>query len=448
MSNHRNASLPTASSVRQATLEVGPAGAVRLLVVTADHLERVALQRMIVRDGLPYACVFASSVSQARAHLDGMTADVIVADYRLPDGSAIDVRSKRAEAPFIIMADQPDEDMVIAASHSAFTSHVVRTPDRGHLAALPFAIGAALRLASAERQLRRLSRAIQAVGDAVFVCDRFGRIEFVNAAFSALYGYSSEEIVGQLASVLVPEGATLEECAEDPSPQHARETDHVHKTGARLPISISRTARATEAEGTMYVARDLSERRALEARLQHATAALEALETLATTDGLTGLSNRRELDRQLTEELQRSTRTGQPLGVLMIDADHFKSINDVHGHGAGDDVLRGLARTVKEHLRSIDRVARYGGEELTVLLPDTGLAGALVVAERLRAAIAEQVFAVRSQKDGPTALNVTVSIGVAAREGEFRTPDALLGLADEGLYQAKHGGRNRTVGVK
>ena len=193
------------------------------------------------------------------------------------------------------------------------------------------------------------------------------------------------------------------------------------------------------------MARDLSERKELEASLERSRRSCEAMEALATTDGLTGLLNRRELDRQLADEVQRSSRTGQPLAVLMIDADHFKTVNDLHGHAAGDDVLRGLATLVKAALRSIDRVARYGGEELTVLLPDTGTAGALVVAERLRAEIESAEFLVRSHQGGTSRLKVTVSIGVSTRDDGAWSADVLMLRADDALYCAKHGGRNRAV---
>ena len=151
-------------------------------------------------------------------------------------------------------------------------------------------------------------------------------------------------------------------------------------------------------------------------------------------DPLTGVYNRRALSQRLDEELSRSRRFGHPLGLLILDIDYFKQINDRFGHLAGDQVLIGIARFLRQQVRKSDFVARYGGEEFIILLPETGLEGARRFAERLRLAIAELDF-----EEIPTP---SVSIGVAVSR-EDDTPDRLLHRADEALYAAKRGGRNR-----
>jgi diguanylate cyclase (GGDEF)-like protein len=164
------------------------------------------------------------------------------------------------------------------------------------------------------------------------------------------------------------------------------------------------------------------------------------LEALAVTDVLTGLSNRRRLMTRLDEEVARARRYKTPLSVVMIDIDHFKQVNDTYGHAMGDEVLRNIGTMLKANVRNTDLAARYGGEELTLVLPHTDLAAAVQVAENLR-----QKFAnIEHILDGAT-LNKTASMGVAARDGETDMPDAenLLKLADEALYRAKQNGRNR-----
>lgn len=151
-------------------------------------------------------------------------------------------------------------------------------------------------------------------------------------------------------------------------------------------------------------------------------------------DPLTGVYNRRALGERLAEELARSQRFGHPLGLLMMDIDHFKRINDRFGHLAGDQVLIGIARCLRRHVRKSDFVARYGGEEFVILLPETDAEGARRFAERLRAAIGVLEF---GEIPAPS-----VSIGVAASR-EDDTPDRLLQRADAALYAAKRGGRNR-----
>jgi two-component system cell cycle response regulator len=166
------------------------------------------------------------------------------------------------------------------------------------------------------------------------------------------------------------------------------------------------------------------------------------LEALAHTDPLTQVLNRRALTLRLTAELERSRRYESVLSLLLIDLDHFKLVNDNHGHLVGDEVLRGVARLLAAAVRSVDLVARYGGEEFVVVLPETSLEGALIFAERVREQIAEQAFV----GAGGRSLQLTVSIGVATFPSNgVEMVEELFARADEALYQSKAGGRNRVV---
>jgi diguanylate cyclase (GGDEF)-like protein len=160
----------------------------------------------------------------------------------------------------------------------------------------------------------------------------------------------------------------------------------------------------------------------------------------AMRDGLTRVYNRGYLAEWLPRHLRLARRNKAPLAALMVDVDHFKRINDTHGHAAGDQVLVALARCLERELRATDVVVRYGGEEFTVILPDTPVAGGFVSGERLRAAIA----ALTEREGLPAGVRITASIGVAAvNAGEEGAQ--LLSRADAALYQAKRGGRNRVV---
>lgn len=168
---------------------------------------------------------------------------------------------------------------------------------------------------------------------------------------------------------------------------------------------------------------------------------LEALHQLATRDELTGLMNRREFERILNEERERALRFGHPLGLIMFDVDRFKAINDGHGHPAGDAVLREVARLLAREVRTVDRVARFGGEEFAVLLVQTDATGTTDVAARLCATIAGESFT----RAGVAGLRVTVSAGVASLPNDARTTTELVVAADKSLYAAKERGRNRVV---
>jgi len=167
----------------------------------------------------------------------------------------------------------------------------------------------------------------------------------------------------------------------------------------------------------------------------HSAWLMERLHRLAARDGLTGVANRRTFEEALAREVARASRTGAPLSLVMLDLDHFKRVNDIHGHQTGDSVLRSVAEELTRQSRAGDLVARYGGEEFAVILPDTGQQDAPAVADRLRAAIAD--------REGP--VPVTASLGVASHPGHVADPLALVQAADEALYAAKRGGRNRTV---
>jgi diguanylate cyclase len=173
------------------------------------------------------------------------------------------------------------------------------------------------------------------------------------------------------------------------------------------------------------------------AELQHAN---EDLVRLATTDSLTCLWNRRAADDKLEAEWQRAKRTLQPASLVMLDIDHFKQVNDMHGHPAGDAALRLFAATIKSTIREIDTAARYGGEEFLILLPNTGAQGAYVFAERLRERIAASPVCHEGRQ-----IHCRTSVGVAVSTPDEAGCGAWMQRADQALYLAKQGGRNRTV---
>lgn len=163
------------------------------------------------------------------------------------------------------------------------------------------------------------------------------------------------------------------------------------------------------------------------------------LEALATTDPVTQLLNRRALVDRLTHELERARRYGTPLALLMVDIDHFKDINDTHGHLVGDEALREIARVLQGAVRTVDLVGRYGGEEFVIVLPETTAEGAIAFAERLRDRVSQHEFA----SERLPSLRLTISIGVASYPtSPVESVEDLFARADEALYRAKAAGRN------
>ncbi|MDQ3675322.1 MAG: diguanylate cyclase [Actinomycetota bacterium] len=231
-----------------------------------------------------------------------------------------------------------------------------------------------------------------------------------------------------------PQEATLGPASAIAHPLRARDGE----AGIVGVVSIGRSGRAFTPQD-----RDLFDYLAGQASVSienvglHETVARESV-----TDELTGLSNRRGFDDALTMEIERSKRFGKALGLVLLDLDDFKDINDSYGHQQGDVVLRDVAIVLRETAREIDYPARYGGEEMAILLPETDVDGAVMFAERLR----ERIDALRIQRsDGAGTLHVTTSCGVASVPDSAVDERGLVAAADFALYEAKRSGKNMTV---
>ena len=237
------------------------------------------------------------------------------------------------------------------------------------------------------------------------------------------------------------------------------ETVRVTKGGVRLDVSIS-ISPVRDAAGRVVsaasIAHDITERKRAQDELRRARDKLEAMnselqlslareEALARTDGLTGLYNRSYFKELAAREFSAAARYQRALSILMIDVDNFKSINDTLGHAAGDQVLALIAQTAGRHIRAADVLARFGGDEFILLLPETNSRQARTVADRIRAGIAATPV-----QAGMASLAVTLSIGIAGlRPGPaVDSMEELIQRADQALYRAKAEGRNRVVALE
>lgn len=272
-----------------------------------------------------------------------------------------------------------------------------------------------------------------------------GRFTYVSPSVLQLRGYTPEEIMARPASeALTPESAALVRAdllkamadwnAGRSVAPRVMELDQPHKDGRLIPTEVVTTLHpdaACHLVSVLGISRDITMRRQGEAQLKQE---LQSLEQAATTDLLTSAWNRRHFQEAVEAEIHRSDRYGHPLSLLMLDIDHFKRVNDTHGHGEGDRVLRQVADCVRGAIRLSDSLTRWGGEEFIVLMPNTGLSSATILADRIRVAIATHDFG----GVGP----VTISGGLAEHL-PADTRESWLERADQAMYGAKQGGRNR-----
>jgi len=307
--------------------------------------------------------------------------------------------------------------------------------------ALRKALGQAeLALAERDRLARNNRLLLDAAGEGIYGVDHRGEIIFINPAALAMLGFTEAETLGRNAHDLFhhhrADGSEYP-CADCPlnltlKDGVGREVEDFffRKNGERFPVRIVSTPMIDNAEqvGAEVVFQDISRQKALEAELTR----------LATTDALTGLANRRHFLEQMDLELARIHRFSEPAALLMLDLDHFKRINDTHGHAWGDTTLRAFAKTMQQHLRKTDLAGRLGGEEFALLLPGTELEAARHFAEELRQRVRDMTMEIGNRE-----LKITVSIGIARLDRDDLITDAALARADAALYRAKESGRDR-----
>jgi diguanylate cyclase (GGDEF)-like protein/PAS domain S-box-containing protein len=272
-------------------------------------------------------------------------------------------------------------------------------------------------------------------------------LRYVSPSCFQLLGWKPGEMVGKgPEAFVVPEDFPALDAA---AAQIVSSENHTTTATVRMirkdgaPVWVEMSGRLILDDATrqpaeyVLVMRDISARKTFE----------DKLSSMALTDGLTGIANRRAFDHDLEREWKRTLRQGSEVSLLLLDIDHFKLFNDRYGHLAGDDCLRAVAAAVSGAVRAYDLVARYGGEEIAVILPSTLIAGAVQVAEKVRSAVAALHLSHQDNLEGDGV--VTISVGVATAlarvGGTMRMPESLLLAADHAMYNAKHEGRNRVA---
>jgi diguanylate cyclase (GGDEF)-like protein/PAS domain S-box-containing protein len=310
-----------------------------------------------------------------------------------------------------------------------------------------------------EQDLEQYKAIVESSDDAIIGKTLSGTITSWNPGAERMFGYSASEAIGQPSLMLVPSEQSDEEMEILSSVAHGEKIDHFetvwrHKDGRLVDISASICPILDETGtpvGISRIARDIGERKHLEAEQQAATLQLETqlqkiselqarLQEQVIHDPLTGLFNRRYLDETMPRELALAKREGYLLTVVMLDLDHFKMVNDTYGHAAGDEVLKAVANLLTEKGRESDIICRYGGEEFVVVLPRLSPVRAISRVEEWRTTLMNTKI-----KHGDLEISITLSAGIAGYPENGSDPDTLISHADQALYYSKDQGRNKVT---
>jgi diguanylate cyclase (GGDEF)-like protein/PAS domain S-box-containing protein len=310
-------------------------------------------------------------------------------------------------------------------------------------------------LVESERARIYLAHIMESMGDGMVVIDRDYTVVQANSAAAASLGVEKEEMTGRKCYEIIhrQESPCRDPHVVCPMPAVFERDEtvkvlHTHMNSSRDERHIEITAsplkdRSGETFAMVETYRDIMEKKvddALVNLVQKLNEAQTHLKHMADTDELTGLKNRRSIMERLEEEFQRAKRSHRPLSLIMLDIDHFKLINDAHGHLFGDFVLKMIALRIKDSLRKHDILGRVGGEEFLIVAPDSGAEESVHVAERVRRSISAKPIGDKTAEVG-----ATLSAGVTVMTAQDATADMIFSRADTALYKAKEEGRNRVA---
>lgn len=381
------------------------------------------------------------------------TFDIVLLDHMLPNKPGLDILrdlGEGFETPVIMVSGSSDLAVAVEAMRMGAADYVIKETDGSYLDLLPQTVNRVLRHVRlleekkrADERIAEQAQTIQGVLDnmdpGVTLFDHELKLASHNDRFLELFdlprtAFSETNDLKNILQLMAGQGEFGEDSERGLQERLAlfqSETqftfDHHRPNGLVIEIRGG----PMPGGGSIASYTDITDRKKME----------EELRMLATTDPLTGVNNRRKFLETSERELARCARYNHPLCILMLDADHFKSVNDTHGHDVGDKVLKLLSEICERELRDVDVFGRYGGEEFVATLPETGIDTALEVAERLRTSLAAAEVPVLGGKP----LRFTVSIGAAERNKHDKSVHDLLNRADAALYQAKESGRNKVI---
>ncbi|OGP68915.1 MAG: hypothetical protein A2031_05850 [Deltaproteobacteria bacterium RBG_19FT_COMBO_43_11] len=455
----------TKSTASKLKSKISKPQSLRILMVEDSEDDVLLIIRELKKGGYDPVYERVETATAMKKALKEKQWDIILCDYTLPKFSVAKaialLKETNIDIPFILVTGSVGEEVAVECMRLGAHDYIMKN----NLSRLCLAIAGELEEADSRNKRRQaesqreaalealretdnqLCATLNALPDLLFDVDVAGTIyNFLAPDPELLYAPPSEFLGKTMKEVLSPEAGNVISEAIAEAVKTGRHSGGVYplelpsgRCWFELSIAAKDNSNLQNPRFIMLV-RDITARKEAEEKIQLLNAKLEQM---ALTDYLTNLYNRRYFMQRGVEEFKRANRNSQPLTLLMLDIDEFKKVNDTYGHEAGDLVLQQVAASLKSSLREIDILGRLGGEEFAVLLPNTSLEGAVLLAERVRQTIANMSF----KTPGDVLIStVTISIGVAAFTDEMSNTDDLLRNADAAMYCAKDSGRN-CVGV-
>ena len=416
----------------------------RILVLDDDENDYLLIEDMLRQAyGAALTTDWADTGTKANGLIENHCYDVCLADYFLNDKTngltwAQElISAKGLECPPLIMLTSVEscENIDLSASESGIADFISKSDLTAKVLehSIRYAMQNRLMLRKFLRSETRFHLFFDHAYEGILLLDKDGKVLQANRSAELMFCYEKDTMEGLYVHQLIDD-FSLEYNLQN-NQIAGRETPTVmeqmigrNQRGRVLHLEVG--VNMAEADNEIFYSVSLID-------IRHHVAQQEELTKLAHTDPLTGLMNRRHFRLLADQEFTRAARTHQQLLMMMLDIDHFKHVNDTHGHDVGDQALIAIANVLRDGIRDMDILARWGGEEFLVLLPETDMAGAMPIAERIR----EQVSQIKLPKI-PEGLTISIGMCEAAPGMELKT---VTSLADQALYQAKANGRNRIV---
>lgn len=398
----------------------------KILIVEDDKVDVMAMKRHLAACKDIYAIDIAGSIKEARNKMKADNYDVVISDYRLPDGESLELIKDGMQTPMIIITGSGDE--VIAGKFIKYgvSDYLIKDIEGEYLNLIPISIKRALNRKSNIEKLKILYEALMSIGDAVYIKDMKDNIIYVNKRFLEVYGYEEDEILGKKSHVLWSEkNSNMNHLIIQEKSVLRGEFIHRKKNGDEFPVLLTKNIiddRQNKQMAIVEVSRDISEMK----KIQY------ELEQYATKDSLTGLLNRRTGLYLLEREMTRSVRYKESLSIIFADLNRMKYINDNFGHQEGDEVLRKVAKIFKENSRESDIICRLGGDEFILVLPNCDKTNAKHMVNRINDTLEVE------NKLSAYDYEISISFGVEEYDPDrYKDIDEFVGKADDEMYKNK-----------